>query len=475
MAENESMQKQIADMQKLLQLQLQAMQNQTQMQMQNPVRSPTLVNSQVKQVNVPEGRYNMTLQEYRTYKKDCIDYKKLTNYSDEQVVLQMRLNMDGDLKRAIDTNYGNDWDSLLLNEALKAVGEIIHQISNPVVYRKEFDKMHQKENEPIREFVTRLKSCATDCDFQCPYDESHNLTDYHIINKIRSSIYNTNLQQELLQKSDTLTDLTSIIQFCENFEAAKKDKDLLTGDHHKISLAGIEIDDISKDEMIAAISMYRISKKYNDKGNNTKCSYCGYSRHTSKQNCPAQGKTCKLCGKKNHFEQVCRSNKNRIISSFIISTIERIMIPSKNVLPTLNVMFQTKYLSTPKNLIAIADTGAQVNVAGDVHAELFGLKEHHLTKPRFPLRHAGGDLLNVRGCHEVTIIHNDKTFTTDFYFVSGVENIYLSLDSCKKMCIIDQSFPHNTINAINTDVNSTKNKKIYIFTPSATHLTNVTH
>ena len=184
MAENESMQKQIADMQKLLQLQLQAMQNQMQMQMQNPVRSPTLVNSQVKQVNVPEGRYNMTLQEYRTYKKDCIDYKKLTNYSDEQVVLQMRLNMDGELKRAIDTNYGNDWDSLLLNEALKAVGEIIHQISNPVVYRKEFDKMHQKENEPIREFVTRLKSCATDCDFQCPYDESHNLTDYHIINKI---------------------------------------------------------------------------------------------------------------------------------------------------------------------------------------------------------------------------------------------------------------------------------------------------
>lgn len=56
MAENESMQKQIADMQKLLQLQLQAMQNQTQMQMQNPVRSPTLVNSQVKQVNVYTGR-----------------------------------------------------------------------------------------------------------------------------------------------------------------------------------------------------------------------------------------------------------------------------------------------------------------------------------------------------------------------------------------------------------------------------------
>ena len=55
--------------------------------------------------------------------------------------------------------------------------------------------------------------------------------------------------------------------------------------------------------MIAAISMSHKSKKYNDKGNNTKCSYCEYSRHTSKQNCPAQGKTWKLCGKKNHFEE----------------------------------------------------------------------------------------------------------------------------------------------------------------------------
>ena len=36
--------------------------------------------------------------------------KKLTNYSDLQVVLQIRMNMDDDLKRAIDTNFNNIWD-----------------------------------------------------------------------------------------------------------------------------------------------------------------------------------------------------------------------------------------------------------------------------------------------------------------------------------------------------------------------------
>ena len=36
-----------------------------------------------KNVKPPEGRYNMSLSEYRTYAKDCIDYKTLTRYTDK--------------------------------------------------------------------------------------------------------------------------------------------------------------------------------------------------------------------------------------------------------------------------------------------------------------------------------------------------------------------------------------------------------
>ena len=45
----------------------------------------------------------MNASEFRTFRKDCIDYQRLTNYTDKQVVLQMRMNMDTDLKQAIDT------------------------------------------------------------------------------------------------------------------------------------------------------------------------------------------------------------------------------------------------------------------------------------------------------------------------------------------------------------------------------------
>ena len=60
--------------------------------------------------------------EFRTYRKDFLDYKKLTQFTNEQVVLQMRLNMDSDLKRAIDINYKDTWNELTVEGAITAVG-----------------------------------------------------------------------------------------------------------------------------------------------------------------------------------------------------------------------------------------------------------------------------------------------------------------------------------------------------------------
>ena len=60
-----------------------------------------------------------------------------------------------------------------------------------------------------------------DCAFVCPFDESHDLTEYHIIDKIKSSIRDKTLKQELLQKEDSLYSLKDITALCENFESAK--------------------------------------------------------------------------------------------------------------------------------------------------------------------------------------------------------------------------------------------------------------
>ena len=87
----------------------------------------------------------MNPNEFRTYSKDCRDYKKLTKYSDDQIVLQIRMNMDSDLKRAVDVNFKDDWDTYTVEVAIDKIGTLLKSKNTPVVYRKEFYGMVQRD------------------------------------------------------------------------------------------------------------------------------------------------------------------------------------------------------------------------------------------------------------------------------------------------------------------------------------------
>ena len=82
---NQTPQQQMEAMQQLLNTQIQMMQLQLQkQQLQQPtatlatITTATPVPSTVKNVKVPEGRLDMNPNEFRTFAKDCRDYKKLT-------------------------------------------------------------------------------------------------------------------------------------------------------------------------------------------------------------------------------------------------------------------------------------------------------------------------------------------------------------------------------------------------------------
>ena len=156
--------------------------------------------------------------------------------------------------------------------------------------------MIQLPDETIREFATRLKSCSLDCDFVCPYEQSHDLTDYHLINRIRGGVFDKKLQHELLTNSETVNSVSSIISFCENYEVSKKDTKKLTSGssgHSSMSISNIDIAAISEDEIIAAVSSYRKAKsqakiKPDAPKEEETCSACGYV-HQTEGRCPAKG------------------------------------------------------------------------------------------------------------------------------------------------------------------------------------------
>ena len=48
-----------------------------------------------------------------------------------------------------------------------------------------------------------------------------------------------------------------------------------------------------------------------EKHRNIKCRNCGKDYPHKNSKCPAEGKLCNYCHKKNHFESVCRSKKGK--------------------------------------------------------------------------------------------------------------------------------------------------------------------
>ena len=187
----------LAEMQNILKLQIQAMTLMNQKQ-EEPRQALAM-----KHTKVPKGRYEMNSSEFRIFSKDVADYQHLTKLTDERVVIQIRLNMDSTLKQVIDTNYP-DWNRLTVPDAVAAIGSIVKKTSNPVVFQQEFHNLKQHEHENIKEFITRLKVLAVDCEFICPHDETHDLTEYHIIHQVRCGISDKKLQQELLQRHTSI-------------------------------------------------------------------------------------------------------------------------------------------------------------------------------------------------------------------------------------------------------------------------------
>ena len=86
--------------------------------------------------------------------------------------------MDANLIRIIDANYPN-YEQNNVEEALTIVGDIVQQTSNVAVYRNQFNKMTQIKDELFKEYYTRLKICALDCNFVSPFDATYNLTMYY--------------------------------------------------------------------------------------------------------------------------------------------------------------------------------------------------------------------------------------------------------------------------------------------------------
>ena len=200
-----------------------------------------------------------------------------------------------------------------------------------------FRQEKQKPSESLDSYYTRLKTLACHCEF-------------HDVNReIKSQIIqfccNNTLRLKALQ-DPTLT-LEKMLTLSRSLETSK--------------LQAAHIENNEKEEEVARIK----KKKHFSKNKSNKCFQCGES-YPHKDVCPAKGKTCGKCNKKNHLTQFCRTKHIKQIDKTEETSSEcednnqyaftAINVCKEEKRPTTDI----KLCSTKINILV--DTGASVNL-----------------------------------------------------------------------------------------------------------------
>ncbi|GBL84994.1 Retrovirus-related Pol polyprotein from transposon 17.6 [Araneus ventricosus] len=240
---------------------------------------------------------------------------------------------------------------------------------NVVFERFKFFSCSQQEGQQVDNYLTELKTLASTCDFG---DQEEGL----IRDRVVLGIRDMSLQERLLRESD-LT-LKKAAEFLRASEASK----------HQIESvkSASKVHEIQKnrDKNSKGTASYTKNSASDTVFN---CQKCG--KEHKKLKCPAYGKICSKCKRKNHFAAVCKTVKknyrsvnnlendnssNSGMNLFIDSVTEQVN-NDMLIVNSLDSMWLKK-IDVENNMIEFKlDTGAEINVLPLSVHKMLDLKE----------------------------------------------------------------------------------------------------
>ncbi|KAK8403201.1 hypothetical protein O3P69_000382 [Scylla paramamosain] len=205
-------------------------------------------------------------------------------------------------------------------------------------------------------------------------------------------------------------------------------------------LAGTDVtpDDVSDDDVTSPQPMLAASR-HPARDPHKSCRWCGYRHAPGRASCPAQHATCVACGKPGHFKRRCRSSGKREAGKAVNSvTVGAAGIAPE---PLLQVQLVPQVGGQACTTTAVADTGAQVCVAGPALMSSLGLRPALLQR-RAGLRDLAKIPLASLGAAPCHISLPGRSTLQEVHFVKSVERLYLSCTACKELRLVHSGFPH---------------------------------
>ncbi|XP_066969139.1 uncharacterized protein [Macrobrachium rosenbergii] len=261
------------------------------------------------------------------------------------------------------------------------------------------------------------------------------------------------LKRQVFQSCNDIRDIDSLRVMCSAFEAARDDA--LCNRAWLSSFPRAAAAEVCEEEPEVAAALNKYDKSAPMKVQSRPCGNCGIRHASGYSSCPARNTTCHGCGKTGHLKKCCRgrSAKKNVSGlaeeSDIVSAVTAVVVAAEARLrngpspqPTIRVDVCMANSTEWSGVRAVPDAGAQVCVAGPTVLATLNVKPAVL-RLKGGLRDFANLHLKCLGSTLCTIEYKGRHTTQEVYFVKSSIDFYLSMDACKKLGLVPETFPNH--------------------------------
>ena len=332
-----------------------------------------------------------------------------------------------------DEEGDNEGDDKKMSKVLSKFEKYCTPKCNVTYERHQFNTRNQKEGESIDSYVTELRILSKSCEFG-------DLSDSLIKDRIVCGVIMDTVRSRLLRETD-LT-LQKAVDICRAAEASSQQLKVLQT--ASAGASGSNIDFVRKKSDKNKL-MKNTENRPAASQQKQKCGKCGYKHEPRK--CPAFGKICMNCKKKNHFMRQCRSKKmhelqeNDSDTDIFLDSVETDQNAGDW---KVNVKICKKTVSMK------LDTGAQCNV---LTLHIYNqISDRPLKPSKSRLVSYSGHKLNTVGKVTLLVSTKNKYVPIEFEIVKDKSTPLFGLKACLELNLISRLFSLNCENTSSEEI-----------------------
>ena len=209
----------------------------------------------------------------------------------------------------------DDYDS-----AIQILESTFDKPANEIFLRHQLSTCRQEPGQTLDQYLQKLRTLAKNCNFTQVSAEQHK--EEAIRDAFISGLLSSSIRQRLLEHIKL--DLQTAYDNARSLEMAEKQNQSYNPTTSNITpsvrSATKEADYPRSSESQEPTTNLTAAAFTN----NQKCYFCGYRKHP-RSKCPARDASCKTCGKKGHFQAVCKSSSTKPVASSMIRFVSPII------------------------------------------------------------------------------------------------------------------------------------------------------